>query len=212
MKTTPLADHKYNWETCGRCPLCDTRTKIVLFKGEVPCDVLLVGEAPGPSEDIIGFPFMGPAGHLLDDMLKAAGWNLVDQDIMPIKRAYTNLTACIPLDEGGDKFTEPPKGSIAACSPRVIEFFKLCKPKAVVMVGSLSEKHVPTILKGICKGVHFVSIVHPAAIMRMESVRRPLAIKRAIVTLRNVVTLPEFQKEPSYASRPTKKKSSRKEG
>jgi DNA polymerase len=38
----------------------------------VPCDVLFIGEAPGESEDAIGIPFIGPAGHLLGRIIDEA--------------------------------------------------------------------------------------------------------------------------------------------
>ena len=56
-------------QTCNRCGLCQTRTNVVFGVGPKDADILLVGEGPGQQEDLAGEPFVGPAGHLLDDML-----------------------------------------------------------------------------------------------------------------------------------------------
>jgi uracil-DNA glycosylase len=62
---------------------------VVLCRGRLPCDVLFVGEAPGVSEDVLGRPFVGPAGKLLDTIVERALDGQYDC-------AMTNLVACIP--------------------------------------------------------------------------------------------------------------------
>lgn len=55
--------------SCTRCGLCETRHNVVFGVGPRDADVMFVGEGPGEQEDLKGEPFVGPAGHLLDDML-----------------------------------------------------------------------------------------------------------------------------------------------
>lgn len=81
--------HRRKWKNCQKCPLCRSRGKIVLARGKIPSPLLLVGESPGESENVIGRPFIGPAGKLLDRILKVAVDGRVDY-------AITNLVACIP--------------------------------------------------------------------------------------------------------------------
>lgn len=69
---TPWAQFVNRWKGCTTCELHATRQKVVLARGEVPCDVLLIGEAPGMAEDTIGIPFVGPAGQLLDKIIDQA--------------------------------------------------------------------------------------------------------------------------------------------
>ena len=57
------------WGNCNHCYLCETREKIVLARGNVPADILFIGEAPGEGEDSTGVPFIGPAGRLLDEII-----------------------------------------------------------------------------------------------------------------------------------------------
>ncbi len=167
------------WQNCTACELCNVRRNIVLAKGKIPCDVLFVGEAPGQSEDIHGIPFVGPAGHMLDDQIKEA---LVNAGSPELRIAFTNLICCIPK-EGGQKTGEPPKESIEACKPRLVEFIKLCKPRLIVCVGDLAEKHLD-IPEGIPIPM-IVSVTHPAAILRAEYVRKALMFQKVVVTLEN---------------------------
>ncbi len=62
-------EYKKQWKGCKRCPLYKTRRKIVHCRGSLPCDIFFLGEAPGDSEDLLGKPFVGPAGKLLDRII-----------------------------------------------------------------------------------------------------------------------------------------------
>lgn len=55
--------------SCRGCGLCETRHHVVFGVGKRDADILFVGEGPGEQEDLLGEPFVGPAGKLLDDML-----------------------------------------------------------------------------------------------------------------------------------------------
>ena len=62
-----------SWETlegaclnCQRCDLWKTRRNVVIGKGNKNADIMFIGEGPGEQEDIQGYPFVGPAGQLLD--------------------------------------------------------------------------------------------------------------------------------------------------
>jgi uracil-DNA glycosylase len=95
LPSTPILSafqrHVQRWGACQKCPLHRVRQKIVLAKGQVPTDVLLCGESPGLSEDSIGTPFVGPAGHLLDYILSRALENYPR-----VRVAVTNLVGCFP--------------------------------------------------------------------------------------------------------------------
>lgn len=57
------------WSKCTRCSLYESTRTRPIMRGRIPFDVLLVGEAPGESEDLLGEPFVGQAGKLLDHIL-----------------------------------------------------------------------------------------------------------------------------------------------
>lgn len=189
--------HKQNWSDCQDCELCEYRDKVVLGKGKIPCDILFIGEAPGISEDTLGKPFVGPAGHLLD--------RIIERSLHPaLKLAFTNLVGCVPKDSSGSKTKEPPRGSIEACQERLKEFVHLAKPKAIVLVGKLPAKHIygqaqfsdeedaslPWLDEN--KGefgehLEFVEIIHPAFILRADQSQRGLAIQRCEIILEDLV-------------------------
>lgn len=146
-------DHYNKWRKCKLCGLCNNRTLIVLGKGKIPCDVLFIGEAPGDSEDVLGMPFVGPAGFLLDRTIRAA-------ELESYRLAFTNLVCCIPKEDGEKR--DPDKKEIAACSKRLKEFIEIARPKSVVLAGKLSKKYAEPLL-GKLKAVE---ITHPAAILR----------------------------------------------
>ena len=174
-------DHKSYWSTCNLCDLCHGRKHVVLARGKVPAPVLFIGEAPGNSEDVLGRPFVGPAGHLLDQIIEQALDGQYDY-------ALTNLVACIPKDETGNKTEEPSADSIKACAPRLQEFVRLCKPQLIVCVGTLASKWVEKLLDAQpgtkATQFKFVHMTHPAAILRAET-QQNILIKRAIVVLEN---------------------------
>lgn len=171
---SPWEAFRTKWHNCSECELCNVRKNIVLAKGKIPCDVLFIGEAPGQAEDVHGIPFIGPAGHKLDSYIAEA---IANCGATELRLAFTNLVCCIPK-EGGQKVGEPPKESIQACEPRLVEFIGLCKPRLIVCVGDLAEKYAAW---GFAAGI--TSITHPAAIMRAEPVRKPLMEQKVIVTL-----------------------------
>lgn len=180
-KPSPFRLHVDKWTACTACPLCKRRKKVVIARGKVPCDVLFIGEAPGQSEDVLGVPFVGPAGQLLDQIVEKASRGFPEYRL-----CYTNLIACIPRDESWKKITEPPKESVTACLPRLEEFVAICKPKVIVMVGSVASNFIPKFF-GYDHADAFVSVDHPAYIIRSNPIQRPIQLKRVEVTLREEV-------------------------
>jgi len=178
--------HVAKWVNCTRCELQKHRQRVVLAKGQLPCDILFLGEAPGPSEDSddAGRPFIGPAGDLLESIIRQA-----TEGMEPKPRiAYTNLVCCIPLDEESHKTDVPPDEAIAACAPRLVEFTEIADPKVLVAVGKTAEDFTD---KGYRHSVQFhrsiprVAIHHPAWILRLNVAQQGLEIRRCVVSLRN---------------------------
>ncbi len=164
-------DHVARWRDCTECPLCQQRSNIVLARGEVPCDVLFIGEAPGASEDATGRPFDGPAGRLLDQIIERA---------VPPTATYalTNLVCCYPRDAKLEGYNEPDHDEILACRPRLEEFVALARPRLVVCVGSLAWGYTHWV------EVPRVQIVHPAHILaRLPQAQKAMAVNKCIVTV-----------------------------
>lgn len=169
---TPWQQHVQKWKNCTKCPLHKQRDQIVIARGTLPCDVMFCGEAPGDSENAIGQPFVGPAGHLLNRIIARA---------IPISITYalTNLVCCYPKEAKDAGTKQPYDDEIEACRPRLVEFItKVCKPRLIVAVGDLAETWMPNV------GIDVVHIVHPSFILsKMPLAQQGYAINKATVTI-----------------------------
>ena len=184
-------DHVARWKDCTKCPLHQQRDNIVLARGQIPCDVLFVGEAPGASENALGQPFVGPAGRLMDQ--------IIERSLPPNMRyALTNLVCCFPADAKARGENEPEHNEIEACRPRLVDFVTLARPTLVVFVGRLSDSYGPWVVApgvtcagGVVEGHQtlrrWTSIVHPAAILRMPLAQKQMAVQKSVVVLRSAV-------------------------
>lgn len=181
--------HVERWQECTACPLHETRQKVVLARGSVPCDVLFVGEAPGESEDCLGAPFVGPAGQLLDQIVARALRAAASQAVLRL--AFTNLVCCIPRDANGDKATKPEHDDVLSCQPRLEEFvYDVAKPKLVVTVGKEAQDYLDQGYRHSLKlpaGTKQAHITHPAAILRMNEAQKGLEAQRCRITLANAL-------------------------
>lgn len=180
---TPLQRHIRDWKDCTKCPLHQTRKQVVFGRGKLPADVVLVGEGPGKSEDVLGEAFVGPAGHLIDRIVANA---------MPegreLRLFFTNLVGCIPLEEeGGNKTAEPDPSDIKACAPRLQEIVKIADPKLIVMVGTLAQSWLDKRFMGtkFHNSIPTIHIDHPARILRSPEAQKGLMERRATVILRD---------------------------
>lgn len=134
------------------------------------------------SEDALGEPFVGAAGHLFDGILERA---LRGSDVT---YGFTNLIGCIPKAEGGGKNAAPPKESILACQPRLREIIGICRPKLIVCVGAIAWHWLlkaPVQLN--VTGTKSITVTHPAAILRSTLAMRPLAIRRCEIAIAQAV-------------------------
>lgn len=179
------------WKSCDLCVLHKTRNRIVLGRGSIPCDVLFCAEAPGLSEDVIGQPMVGPAGHLLDTIIERA--MEYSEDGMPRwTYALTNLVCCLPIDpETGAKAVEPEEEHVQACSERLKEFIAICNPKLIVCVGRLARDYAePGMKHSLDLGYDGprIDILHPAAILRMNVAGQGLAIQKCVVQISQAVS------------------------
>lgn len=197
--------HVGKWKDCQRCPLGRQRHRICLARGDVPCDVLFIGEAPGASEDAIGLPFVGPAGDLLesilanaflplalcatcgalrsrdgDDWVCAGGHRRRDgHGGRDVSCARTNLVACFPKEAKARGDNEPERGEVMACRPRLHEFVNLARPRLLVCVGALSAQYVAA-----RPGLPRLEIDHPAWMLRQPLAKRQMVVQRTVVALR----------------------------
>jgi DNA polymerase len=180
---SPYQIHIEQWRNCVKCSLHKGRLNVVFGRGSIPCDVVLIGEAPGETENVLGIPFSGPSGMLLDSILA---------DSIPnnISYAITNLVGCIPREDSGEKSTQPIPEEIEECSPKLQHFVKLANPSLIICVGALARDYTdPKMRVGIKfhKPIPRIEISHPARILRFTIAQRGLAIQRCKVIIRTAI-------------------------
>jgi uracil-DNA glycosylase family 4 len=111
-------------QICTRCALWGSRTNAVVGSGCLDAEIVLVGEAPGRTEDELGLPFVGRAGRVLDDILGKAGLSRDDVFIM-------NLVKCRPPNN-----RKPKKGEIGSCEPYLVEQLEVIEPRVIAPMGN----------------------------------------------------------------------------
>lgn len=116
---------------CTRCKLCETRTQTVFGVGVEDAPLMVVGEGPGADEDAQGEPFVGRAGKLLDEMLRAIGRSRKDNVFI------ANVVKCRPP---GNRDPEP--GEAEACRPYLEQQIRLVKPKLIVALGRIAAQRL----------------------------------------------------------------------
>lgn len=117
-------------------PLAEAGTNIVISRGNPEAKLLLIGEAPGPQENIQGKPFVGPAGQMLDKILLAGGFD-------PDKDVYiTNSVFRMPPGEDGKAFRKPSDAEVDYYRPFVFEIIRLVDPLVILLTGNVACQSV----------------------------------------------------------------------
>ena len=117
-------------------PLANAGTNIVISRGNPNARLLLIGEAPGPQENIQGKPFVGPAGQLLDKILLAANFD-------PEKDVYiTNSVFRMPPGDDGKQFRKPSDAEVDYYRPFVFEIIRLVDPLVILLTGNVACQSV----------------------------------------------------------------------
>jgi DNA polymerase len=111
---------------CTRCALHQTRTQTVFGVGSPDADWMIIGEAPGAEEDRRGEPFVGRAGKLLDEMLRAIGEARESVFI-------ANVLKCRPPNN-----RDPSADESAACRSHLERQIELVQPKIILAVGRIA--------------------------------------------------------------------------
>jgi uracil-DNA glycosylase len=113
-------------------PLANAGTNVVISRGNPLAKLLIIGEAPGPEENIKGKPFVGRAGQLLDKILESAEFD-------PEKDVYiTNSVFRMPPGEDGKSFRKPTTEEIEYYRPFVLEIIRLIDPVIMLLTGNVA--------------------------------------------------------------------------
>ena len=160
---------KQTCQCCVRCGLCETRHNVVFGIGNEQADVMFVGEGPGEQEDRQGVPFVGPAGKLLDDMLRII-------DLSRDTNCYiANIVKCRPprnrdpLETEQENCIEYLRNQIALIQPKIIVCLgRIAAMRLIDPNYRITRQHGQWVQKN---GVWMTAIYHPSALLRDVSKR-----------------------------------------
>lgn len=127
-KTTSLDEFEKLICNCTKCRLHQNRNKFVFGTGNPNADVMVIGEGPGAEEDKQGLPFVGRAGQLLTDMLKAIKFTREEVYI-------GNVVKCRPPEN-----RTPLPDEMETCMPYLKKQCDLIKPKLILCLGLTAAK------------------------------------------------------------------------
>ncbi len=108
---------------CTACRLAETRTQVVFGTGNRNADLMFIGEGPGRDEDLAGEPFVGRAGQLLTDIIKAM--KLTREQVY-----IANVVKCRPPEN-----RNPEPDEMDACRPWLQKQIELIQPRVIVTLG-----------------------------------------------------------------------------
>lgn len=154
---------------CNACRLAGTRTNVVFGVGNPNADLMFIGEAPGRDEDLQGEPFVGRAGQLLTDIIKAM--KLTRDDVY-----IANVIKCRPPEN-----RNPEPDELDECRPLIRRQVELIQPKVIVTLGrfglqSLTEKgYSISSVRGQWldyNGIKLMPTYHPAYLLRTPAAKK----------------------------------------
>lgn len=154
---------------CTGCPLHQGRSHTVFGVGNRAADWMVIGEAPGEQEDLQGEPFVGRAGQLLNEMIRAVG---LRREAVYI----ANVVKCRP-----PKNRDPAPEEAAACEHYLKQQVALIKPKIILAVGRIAAQNLlktGTPIGKLRGQVHYydqiplVVTYHPAYLLRSQTEKR----------------------------------------
>jgi uracil-DNA glycosylase family protein len=187
-----LEELKAAAKKCQACDLWKHATQTVFGEGLPNAKIILIGEQPGNHEDLEGKPFVGPAGHLLDEALAEAG---IDR-----KKVYvTNAVKHFKWEPGGKRriHKKPGAGEIAACRPWLDAEIAALHPKIIVCLGATAAQallgsdfrvtqHRGEFLKSSLALI-VMATIHPSSILRApDEQTRHTEMKRFIADLKKI--------------------------
>ena len=154
---------------CIRCPLSQSRSRVVHSEGSLKARLMFVGEAPGADEDASGRPFVGRAGQLLNKIIEAIGLKREDVFIGNVNRCRPPQNRTPTLEEA------------KACKGFLLREIAVVRPEVIVVLGNTAMKNLLDTKEGITqlrgrfqdyRGIKVMPTFHPAYLLRDPSKKR----------------------------------------
>jgi len=188
--TGQLAKVRDEARRCRACELWRQATQTVFGEGSSRAAMMLVGEQPGDREDVVGRPFVGPAGRLLDDALAAAG---IDRSSVYVTNAVKHFKW---QPRGKIRIHQKPNArEIAACRPWLEREIGIVRPIGLLGLGATAAQALlgagvrVTVSRGRALASPLAPLVmvtvHPSAVLRAPTgVDRARELERFVADLR----------------------------
>ncbi len=170
----PLAELRVAARACRACPLWEPATQTVFGEGPEDAEIVLVGEQPGDQEDLLGRPFVGPAGKLLDRALEEAG-------IERTRLYLTNAVKHFKFEVRGKTRLHKRANALeqSACYQWLQAELERLRPKTIVALGATAALAIfgPSFKlmqeRGrwidLGSGQRGLATVHPSYLLRLQS-------------------------------------------
>ena len=155
--------HESIWNQCVKCPYAAWAQHHVFFRGTIPCDILFIGEAPGRTENRVGYPFVGAAGDVFSFWVKEATRQI------PFDWAVTNIVVCRPCASMRAPNEQPKWQEQENCFERLLDFVEnIAKPKGVILMGRVAHQSIFASSTKLPKA----EIFHPAFVVYNGGIER----------------------------------------
>ena len=135
---TTLADLEAVALGCVACPLASGRTKVVFSAGNPVAALMLVGEAPGREEDLVGEPFVGRSGQLLDRLLA---------EELGLDRTGCYIANVVKCRPPGNRDPDPLE--VATCRHFLESQVELVAPRVIVSLGNFASRTLLGVTEGV---------------------------------------------------------------
>lgn len=168
-------------DACRECPLGAHATQSVFGEGPVDAALMVVGEQPGDKEDLVGRPFVGPAGKLFDRAVAELGWSRQ-------KLYVTNAVKHFKYELRGKRrmHKTPGQREVEACHHWLESEMELVQPRAYIALGGTAARSLLGRPVAVMKergqwiedaqtGRRVLVTLHPSALLRGDPLQREAA-------------------------------------
>ncbi|MFL0356767.1 UdgX family uracil-DNA binding protein [Erythrobacter sp. GH1-10] len=163
--------------TCRDCPIAECGTRAVMGEGPATASLMIVGEQPGDQEDVVGRPFVGPAGQLLDECLERAG---IERSTAYVTNAVKHFKFVPKIVQGGKRrlHQTPQAKEIDTCRWWLESERGIVKPRVVLALGASAARGILGKTVSVSKvrgapiplgdGSELWVSVHPSYLLRLD--------------------------------------------
>lgn len=176
------------WGNCQSCVL-RKRPLPVLFRGQIPCDVMFLTNAPTGEDMALGMPMTGSVGKELDGIIFGA-------NMSKLRYVITSAVACSLPEDRKPRNTD--REERKACLPRLVEFVTICKPKLIVTLGKDADMASISLISSLPEMVRTLAMDHPSGFAFKEDPE--FERQNCIVNLREALlrVFPQLRPKSSF--------------